>query len=135
MDAFEKCRRFDRAEELRRAGLYPYFMPIAESLTEAVVIDGRRFIMIGSNNYLGLTHHPKVKQAAIDAVTKYGTGCTGSRVLNGTLDLHVELERRLARFFRMGHTPGSLKVPPATIDVPGSREFPFTLDLRHPPAG
>ncbi len=100
MDAFEKCRRFDRAEELRRAGLYPYFMPIAESLTEEVVIDGRRFIMIGSNNYLGLTHHPKVKQAAIDAVAKYGTGCTGSRFLNGTLDLHVELERRLARFFR-----------------------------------
>lgn len=100
MDAFEKCRRFDRAEELRRAGLYPYFMPIAESLTEEVVIDGRRFIMIGSNNYLGLTHHPKVKQTAIDAVAKYGTGCTGSRFLNGTLDLHVELERRLARFFR-----------------------------------
>jgi 8-amino-7-oxononanoate synthase len=99
VDAFEKCRRFDRAEELRRAGLYPYFMPIEESLTEEVVIGGRRFVMIGSNNYLGLTHHPRVKQAATDAVAKYGTGCTGSRFLNGTLDLHVELERRLARFF------------------------------------
>ncbi len=100
MDVFEKCRRFEKADDLRRLGLYPYFQPIAENLTEEVVIDGRRMIMIGSNNYLGLTHHPKVTQAAIDAVHKYGSGCTGSRFLNGTLDLHVELESRLARFFR-----------------------------------
>ena len=100
MDPFEKCLRFDRANELRRTGLYPYFMPITESLTEEVVIDGRSFIMVGSNNYLGLTHHPAVKKAAIDAITRYGTGCTGSRFLNGTLDLHVELERRLASFFK-----------------------------------
>ncbi|MCG3133525.1 MAG: 8-amino-7-oxononanoate synthase [Planctomycetes bacterium] len=100
LDLFEKCRRFDRADELRRAGLYPYFLPIEENLTEEVVIDGRRFIMIGSNNYLGLTHHPAVKKASMDAIERYGTGCTGSRFLNGTLDIHVELERRLAAFFR-----------------------------------
>ena len=102
MDLFEKCRRFVRAEELRQAGLYPYFMPISESLTEEVVIEGRRLVMVGSNNYLGLTHHPHVIQSSMDAVRKYGSGCTGSRFLNGTLDLHVELERRLAQFFRRG---------------------------------
>lgn len=100
LDLFEKCRRFVRAEELRQAGLYPYFMPISESHTEEVVIRGHRLVMVGSNNYLGLTHHPKVVQASIDAIRKYGSGCTGSRFLNGTLDLHVELERRLASFFR-----------------------------------
>lgn len=100
LDLFDKCSRFDRAEELRRAGLYPYFLPIEENLTEEVVIDGKRFLMIGSNNYLGLTHHPAVKKASQDAIDRYGTGCTGSRFLNGTLDLHVELERRLAAFFR-----------------------------------
>lgn len=98
MDLFEKCRRFDRADQLRAAGLYPYFLPISENLTEEVVIEGRRLIMVGSNNYLGLTHHPAVKEASIRAVERYGTGCTGSRFLNGTLDLHVELESRLARF-------------------------------------
>jgi len=99
VDLFDKCRRFERADELRSQGIYPYFLPITENLTEEVVVAGRRMIMIGSNNYLGLTHHPKVKAAAIEAVQKYGSGCTGSRFLNGTLDLHVELEDRLARFF------------------------------------
>ena len=98
MDLFEKCSRFDRANELRRLGLYPYFQPISETMTESVVIGGRKLIMIGSNNYLGLTHHPKVVEASIEAVRRYGSGCTGSRFLNGTLDLHVEIERRLARF-------------------------------------
>ncbi len=100
MDLFEKCRRFDRANELRRAGLYPYFLEISENRTEEVVVDGRRMIMIGSNNYLGLTHHPHVEAAAVAALRRYGSGCTGSRFLNGTLDLHVELERRLARFMK-----------------------------------
>lgn len=98
MDLFEKCRRFDRADELRRSGLYPYFLEISENHTEEVVVDGRPMVMVGSNNYLGLTHHPRVKAAAMAAVQKYGSGCTGSRFLNGTLDLHVELERRLAGF-------------------------------------
>jgi 8-amino-7-oxononanoate synthase len=100
LDLFEKCRRFVRAEELRQAGLFPYFMPISESHTEEVVVHGRRLIMVGSNNYLGLTHHPKVVEAAIQAVREFGSGCTGSRFLNGTLDLHVELESRLSRYFR-----------------------------------
>ncbi len=98
MDLFEKCSRFDRANELRRLGLYPYFQPISETFTESVVIDGRKLVMIGSNNYLGLTHHPKVVAAATEAVRRFGSGCTGSRFLNGTLDLHVELESRLAKF-------------------------------------
>jgi 8-amino-7-oxononanoate synthase len=100
LDLFDKCRRFVRAEELRQAGLYPYFMPISESHTEEVVVHGRRLVMVGSNNYLGLTHHPKVVEAALKAVRQYGSGCTGSRFLNGTLDLHVELETRLAKYFR-----------------------------------
>lgn len=79
-------------------GIYPYFKPLSETEGTEVVIDGRRLIMIGSNNYLGLTTHPKVRQAAIDAIKRYGTSCTGSRFLNGTLELHKELERRLARF-------------------------------------
>jgi 8-amino-7-oxononanoate synthase len=79
-------------------GLYPYFKPIEENDGPVVVIEGRKIIMAGSNNYLGLTTHPKVKEAAIQAVKKYGTGCSGSRYLNGTLDLHNDLEARLAEF-------------------------------------
>jgi len=98
LDLFEKCRRFTRPQELQEIGLYPYFHPISGSKATRVVIDGREMIMVGSNNYLGLTHHPAVIEAAVRAVEKYGTGCTGSRFLNGTLDLHEELEARLARF-------------------------------------
>jgi len=99
LDLFEKCGSFQRAKELIKAGYYPYFRPIAESHvgTEATV-NGHRLIMFGSNNYLGLTHHPTVQEAAARAIERYGTGCTGSRFLNGTLDLHEELETRLARF-------------------------------------
>lgn len=82
----------------REQGIYPYFKPLSETEGTEVVIDGHRLIMIGSNNYLGLTTHPRVRQAAIDAIRHYGTSCTGSRFLNGTLELHKELERRLARF-------------------------------------
>jgi 8-amino-7-oxononanoate synthase len=97
-DIFDKCRAFTRADEVRAMGLYPYFKPIEENDGPVVVIEGRRIIMAGSNNYLGLTTHPKVKEAAIQAVRKYGTGCSGSRYLNGTLDMHNELEGRLAEF-------------------------------------
>jgi 8-amino-7-oxononanoate synthase len=79
-------------------GLYPFFRPIEASDAASVTIDKRRLINIGSNNYLGLTHHPRVKEAAIEAIEQYGSGCTGSRFLNGNLDLHDELEERLARF-------------------------------------
>ena len=96
---FDKCEGFTRAKELARNGLYPYFNPISESEDTVVVIEGKRRIMMGSNNYLGLTHHPKVLEAAKCALSRYGSGCTGSRFLNGTLDLHEQLEEQLADFF------------------------------------
>ncbi|HSE27586.1 MAG TPA: pyridoxal phosphate-dependent aminotransferase family protein [Gemmatimonadales bacterium] len=95
---FEKCRLFTKAREARAAGLYPYFKPISESEDTVVTIEGKKRIMLGSNNYLGLTHHPKVLEAAQRALLRYGSGCTGSRFLNGTLDLHQQLESDLAAF-------------------------------------
>jgi len=97
-DIFEKCHRFTAAREAISRGLYPYFQPIEHSDDTEVVIHGERKIMVGSNNYLGLTHHPYVLEKAQEALHRYGTGCTGSRFLNGTLDMHEELEVRLARF-------------------------------------
>jgi 8-amino-7-oxononanoate synthase len=99
VDLFEKCRLFTRADEIKATGLYPYFRPIEENEGPVVTIEGRKIIMAGSNNYLGLTADPRVKEAAAAAVLKYGTGCSGSRYLTGTLDLHIELEERLAKFF------------------------------------
>jgi 8-amino-7-oxononanoate synthase len=98
MDVFEKCYGFTAAKEAIAAGYYPYFIPLSETEGTEVSINGHRMVMIGSNNYLGLTVHPKVREAAIDAVRKYGTSCTGSRFLNGNLDMHQELEERLADF-------------------------------------
>lgn len=98
MDLFKKCYEFTRADEIKAAGVYPYFRPVEENEGPVVSIEGRKVIMAGSNNYLGLTSHPKVKEAAINAIKKYGTGCSGSRYLTGTIDLHIELEERLARF-------------------------------------
>ena len=100
MDLFDKCRAFTRAQEAREQGWYPYFKEIQSGAGPEVTIDGRRMIMIGSNNYLGLTQHPHVIESAQKAIAKYGSGCTGSRFLNGTLDLHTELENRLARFMQ-----------------------------------
>jgi 8-amino-7-oxononanoate synthase len=99
-DLFEKCFRFNRAKELMDLGIYPYFRTIESAQDPEVFMDGRRMIMVGSNNYLGLTNDRRVKEAAIKAIEKYGTGCAGSRFLNGTLDIHVELEEKLARFVR-----------------------------------
>jgi 8-amino-7-oxononanoate synthase len=99
LDLFKKCFEFTRADEIKEAGFYPYFRPIEENEGPVVQIEGRKVIMAGSNNYLGLTAHPKVKEAGRKAVEKYGTGCSGSRYLTGTLDLHIELEDRLAKFF------------------------------------
>jgi 8-amino-7-oxononanoate synthase len=98
MDLFEKCRQYTAAKEVKAAGLYPYFIPLTDSEGSEVTVGDHHLIMIGSNNYLGLTTHPKVRQAAIEATQTYGTSCTGSRFLNGTLELHLELERRLAEF-------------------------------------
>jgi 8-amino-7-oxononanoate synthase len=99
LDIFKKCQEFTRADEIKAMGIYPYFRPIEANEGPVVQIEGKRVIMAGSNNYLGLTGHPHVKEAAIKAVEKYGTGCSGSRYLTGTLDLHIELEKRLAKFF------------------------------------
>ncbi len=114
MDLFEKCRGFysDPAvahemgypaspHEAQAMGLYPFFIPLNQSEGTEATIDGRRLIMIGSNNYLGLTAHPHVRQAAIDALQRFGPSCTGSRFLNGTLALHEEIEGRLAKFVGM----------------------------------
>lgn len=114
MDLFEKCKGFYsdpvvaqkygyplNPRTAQAMGLFPYFIPIDHAEGTEVFIQGKKYIMIGSNNYVGLTNHPKVKEAAIAAIRKYGTSCTGSRFLNGTLDLHIELEHRLAKYVGM----------------------------------
>ncbi|MBE3131828.1 MAG: aminotransferase class I/II-fold pyridoxal phosphate-dependent enzyme [Acidobacteria bacterium] len=114
MDLFEKCIGFYSDPKVAQKygyplnprtaqtmGIFPYFIPIEHPEGTEVYIHGKKFIMIGSNNYVGLTDHPKVKEAAIEAIKKYGTSCTGSRFLNGTLDLHLELEERLAKYVGM----------------------------------
>ncbi|MEJ2184387.1 MAG: aminotransferase class I/II-fold pyridoxal phosphate-dependent enzyme [Gemmatimonadota bacterium] len=96
MSLFEKCESYTIAREVQAKGYYPYFRAIEASYDTEVDIDGQRKIMVGSNNYLGLTHHPHVLEKAAAALKRYGSGCTGSRFLNGTLDLHEQLEQRLA---------------------------------------
>ena len=101
MDIFEKCEKVnEQYREVFESGYYFYFRKLESPQDAEVVVNGKRVIMIGSNNYLGLTSHPRVKQAAIKAIEKFGSGCAGSRFLNGTLEIHVELEEKLARFFR-----------------------------------
>ena len=98
-DVWDKIRDFRAAEEARRGGLYPYFRPFERTDGPEAVVAGRRVTMFGSNNYLGLTTHPKVREAAVQAVRTWGTSMTGSRLVNGTMTLHLELEARLADFF------------------------------------
>lgn len=98
MDIFTKCREFTMAKEAIAQGLYPYFLPLDENEGTEVVYQGNRLIMCGSNNYLGLTTHPRLKEAASQAIDRYGTSCTGSRFLNGTLSLHHQLEHELAEW-------------------------------------
>jgi 8-amino-7-oxononanoate synthase len=99
-DIFTKAYEFKKADEVKAAGLFPYFKPLTATDGTEVVIEGQKVIMAGSNNYLGLTNDQRVIEAAQNAITKYGTGCTGSRYLNGTLDLHLELEEKLAVFMK-----------------------------------
>ncbi len=94
----EKLSQFTAADEYKKLGVYPYFRPISSEQGDEVIINGKKVLMFGSNSYLGLTNDPRVKEAAIEAVRKYGTGCAGSRFLNGSLDIHEETERRLAKF-------------------------------------
>lgn len=98
MDIFEKCYKFTKADEFREMGIYPYFHALNTRQDVVVMMEGKRRIMLGSNNYLGLTSNPEIMEAAIKAVEQYGTGCSGSRYLNGTLEMHLELEAELADF-------------------------------------
>lgn len=101
VNIFDKCYKFTRAEEAQEMGIYPYFTPIQEVMGNKVKVDGKEMIMVGSNNYLGLINHPRVMKAAQEAVDRYGVATCGSRFLNGTLDIHKELEERLAKFMKM----------------------------------
>lgn len=98
MDIFNKCYQYTTAKDAKETGIYPYFIPLDENEGTEVIYEGRHIIMCGSNNYLGLTMHPKVRQAAIDATMRYGTSCTGSRFLNGNMSLHEKLEEALAEW-------------------------------------
>lgn len=98
MDIFEKCRMFTAANDYRAKGIYPYFHALESRQDVEVIMEGKRRIMLGSNNYLGLTTDPEIIEAGIKALERYGTGCSGSRFLNGTLQLHLELEAELASF-------------------------------------
>ena len=94
----QKLAKYDTPQRVKELGLYPYFRCIESEQDTEVLIDGKKVLMFGSNSYLGLTNDPRVIEAAVNATKKYGTGCAGSRFLNGTLDLHVELEQELAEF-------------------------------------
>ncbi|HHV95414.1 MAG TPA: aminotransferase class I/II-fold pyridoxal phosphate-dependent enzyme [Clostridiaceae bacterium] len=100
MDIFEKCFNYTDAKKVMEAGIYPYFHVLETKQDTEVIINGKRTIMIGSNNYLGLTADERVIRAAQEALAKYGSGCSGSRFLNGTLSIHIELEKRLAQFMK-----------------------------------
>ena len=101
MDVFDKCSKiYEEYLKVKGSGHYFFFRKIESPQDSEVIVDGKRLIMIGSNNYLGLTNHPRVKEAAIKAIEKFGSGCAGSRFLNGNLEIHEELEMKLARFFR-----------------------------------
>lgn len=101
MDLFEKCRCRSRVDDIREMGIYPYFHALESRQDVVVQMEGKRRIMLGSNNYLGLTVDPAVVEAGIHALERYGTGCSGSRFLNGTLQMHLELEAELAEFLHM----------------------------------
>lgn len=96
----DKLSQYDAPQKAMAAGIYPYFRVIESDQSTEVIMNGKKVLMFGSNSYLGLTNHPKIKEAAKRAIDKYGTGCAGSRFLNGTIDLHIELENRLARLVK-----------------------------------
>lgn len=131
----EKASAFKVVDQLKAAEIYPFFRPLESDQDTEVIIDGKRILMFGSNSYLGLTNHPRVKEAAKLAIDKYGSGCAGSRFLNGTLDLHLELEEALAKFvgkeaalvFSTGY-----QVNLGVISALGGRnDFIFSDELNH----
>ena len=99
-DLFAKCEKYTLANEFRAMGIYPYFHALESRQAPEVMMEGKRRIMLGSNNYLGLTENPEIIRAGVKALEQYGTGCSGSRFLNGTLQMHLELEAELAAFLR-----------------------------------
>ncbi|MDE7076719.1 MAG: pyridoxal phosphate-dependent aminotransferase family protein, partial [Clostridia bacterium] len=104
MDLFKKCKNQEQIKLLREKNVYPYFHMLTSKQAPEVKMEGKDVIMIGSNNYLGLTSHPEVIEAGVKAIEKYGSGCSGSRFLNGTLDMHLELEAKLAAFLKKEET-------------------------------
>jgi len=131
----DKVMAFKTVDKLKAADIYPFFRPLESDQDTEVIIDGKRVLMFGSNSYLGLTNHPSVKEAAKRAIDKYGSGCAGSRFLNGTLDLHLELEEALAQFvgkesalvFSTGY-----QVNLGAISALGGRnDFLFSDELNH----
>lgn len=135
MDLYKKCKNFTQARELEAMGFYPYFRVISSEQDTEVIVNGKKTLMLGSNSYLGLTNHPKVKEASINAIKKYGTGCAGSRFLNGTLDIHIELEEKLANLVGMdsalAYSTGFLANLGALSTIVGRGEYFLTDKLDH----
>lgn len=131
----KKLARYTRPQEAKAAGVYPYFTPISSEQNTEVVVNGKKVLMFGSNSYLGLTNHPKIKEAAKAAIDKYGSGCAGSPFLNGTLDIHIQLQDELAEFmgkdgvmlFSAGFQANSGTIPCIT----GRNDYVLFDDLDH----
>ena len=123
-----KLAKYDAPQKAKALGVYPYFRKIESDQDTEVVINGKRVLMFGSNSYLGLTNHPKIKEAAIAAIRKYGTGCAGSRFLNGTLDIHEELEHRLAKFVGKPSQTADGHVVELVCNIGGPDEAPGVLE-------
>ncbi|HPI05363.1 MAG TPA: pyridoxal phosphate-dependent aminotransferase family protein [Saprospiraceae bacterium] len=131
----QKIRSYDAPQKLKQANLYPYFRVIESEQDTEVTIDGKTVLMFGSNSYLGLTNHPKLKEAAQQAVLKYGTGCAGSRFLNGTLKIHIELEEALADYLRkeavLLYSTGFQANLGAIAPLAGRNDYIFIDELVH----
>ncbi len=131
MDLFDKCSNYSYARDFQKIGLYPYFIPLAKSEGTVAEYHGKNLIMCGSNNYLGLTTHPEVQEAARQAISRFGSSCTGSRFLNGTLELHEQLEAELADWVQKDHAlvfSTGMQVNLGTISALVSRNEYVILD-------
>lgn len=135
MDIFQKCYEYDIVDKIKEIGIYPYFHELTTGQDNVVEMDGRRTIMLGSNNYLGLTGDERVKKAAIEAIEHYGSGCSGSRFLNGTLKLHGDLEREQAEFLNkeacLSFSTGFQTNLSVISAIAGRNDFILSDDLNH----
>ena len=130
----KKLAKYDAPQKAKAAGIYPYFRVLESDQDTEVIIDGKKVLMFGSNAYLGLTNHPKIKEAMIEAIKKYGSGCAGSRFLNGTLDIHIKLEQRLAEFVGKEDAitfPAGFQVNAGVISCVTGREDYIVWDERN----